>query len=276
MRKLILKVLKIFVLGIYLIAAILPFYWVLVTSLKGPKEIYTFPIKYFPSKVTFESYRQLFSFANFGIYFRNSLLVSLSAALGAMVISILAGYALSRHRNKRFKNGILLAFYFTQMIPPFILMTPLFTMLSKFQMIDKLSTLFILYVTMVIAFSSIMSKSFFDNIPISLEEAAYIDGCNTMQVLFKIVFPLSLPGMAAIFSFSFVNIWNELFLAVMFIMSDEKRTIPVALNSFISKAGISWDIMSAGLVVALLPTMIVFAFAQKYIVSGLTKGAVKG
>jgi len=276
MKKIILKILKIIVLGIYLIAAILPFYWVLITSLKGPKEIYTFPIKYFPSKVTFESYKQLFSFANFGVYFKNSLLVSLSAALGAMIVSILAGYALSRYRKRNFRNSVLLAFYFTQMIPPFVLMTPLFTMLSKFQMIDKLSTLFILYVTMVTAFSSIMSKSFFDNIPISLEEAALIDGCNTIQVLFKIIFPLSLPGMAAIFSFSFVNIWNELFLAVMFIMSDEKRTIPVALNSFISKAGISWDIMSAGLVVALLPTMIVFAFAQKYIVSGLTKGAVKG
>jgi len=117
MKKMILKILKFVVLGIYLVAAILPFYWVLITSLKGPKEIYTFPIRYFPSKVTFESYRQLFSFANFGVYFKNSLLVSLSAALGAMIVSILAGYALSRHRQRRFKSGVLLAFYFTNKTP---------------------------------------------------------------------------------------------------------------------------------------------------------------
>jgi multiple sugar transport system permease protein len=187
-----------------------------------------------------------------------------------------SGYALSRIRAKKFKNSTLLGMYFTQMVPPFILMAPLFVMLSKFAMTDKLSTMFILYVTMVIAFSTIMSKSFFDRIPISLEEAAVIDGCNTFQALFKVVFPLTKPGLAAIFSFAFVNIWNELFLATMFIFSDNKMTIPVALYSFVSKAGISWGVLSAGLVVSLLPTMIVFAFAQKYIIAGLTEGAIKG
>ena len=88
--------------------------------------------------------------------------------------------------------------------------------------------------------------------------------------------PLTLPGVVAIFSFSFVNIWNELFLAVIFISSESKMTIPVALNSFISKSGVSWDVMSAGLVVALLPTIVIFAFCQKYIIAGLTDGGVKG
>ncbi|OAA29477.1 sugar ABC transporter permease [Kosmotoga arenicorallina S304] len=270
------KILKIIALALYLIAALLPFYWITITSLKDSKEIYSFPLKYWPSKISFNSYKQLFSFANFGIYFRNSAIVSLIAAFAAMIISMFSGYALSRLKMKRFKNRILLALYFTQMIPGFIIMAPLFTMLSQFQMTDKLSTLTILYITMVIAFSTIMAKSFFDRIPISLEEASMIDGCNIVQSLFKIVFPLTLPGLAAIFSFAFVNIWNELFLATMFIFSDDKMTIPVALNSFISKAGISWDIMSAGLVVSLLPTMIIFAFAQKYIIAGLTEGAVKG
>ncbi|PIJ63370.1 carbohydrate ABC transporter permease [Mesotoga sp. H07.pep.5.3] len=270
------KVFKVIALGLYLIAALLPLYWVVVTSLKGPREIYTFPLKYLPSKLSFESYSKLFGFANFGVYFRNSAIVALAAALAAMLISMFSGYALSRIRAKRFRNGTLLAMYFTQMVPPFILMAPLFVMLANYGMTDRLSTLFILYVTMVIAFSTIMSKSFFDRIPVSLEEAAVIDGCNTLQALFKVVFPLTRPGLAAIFSFAFVNIWNELFLASMFIFSDEKMTVPVALNSFISKAGISWDVLSAGLVVSLLPTMIVFAFAQRYIIAGLTEGAVKG
>ncbi len=89
-----------------------------------------------------------------------------------------------------------------------------------------------------------------------------------MEALFKIILPVTLPGIAAIFSFSFVNIWNELFIAVMLLSTDSKMTVPVALNSFISKAGISWDVMSAGIVIALLPTMVVFAFGQKYIVAG--------
>jgi multiple sugar transport system permease protein len=134
----------------------------------------------------------------------------------------------------------------------------------------------LVYVATVIAFSTIMSKSFFDRIPVSLEEAAKIDGCSMFQSLYHVILPVTLPGMAAIFSFAFINIWNELFLAVMLLMSDQKMTVPVALNSFISKAGISWDVMSAGIVIALLPTMIVFGIGQKYIVAGLTEGSVKG
>jgi multiple sugar transport system permease protein len=120
-----------------------------------------------------------------------------------------------------------------------------------------------------------MAKSFFDRIPASLEEAAEIDGCSMLQSLLRVIMPLLAPGMVAIFSFAFVNIWNELFVAVLFMSSPDKLTVPVALNSFISKAGISWDVLSAGIVMALLPTMLVFAIGQRYIVAGLTEGGVK-
>ena len=263
-------------LALFLILALAPLYWIVVTSLKGPKEIYTFPLKYWPSEPSLDSYRKLFSFSDFGTYFRNSLLVSLSASFGAMILSVSGGFALSRYNSDRKRGRILLALYFTQTIPTFILMTPLFTTLSKLGMVDRHSTLSLVYISTVIAFSTIMAKGFFDRIPASLEEAAHIDGCSTMQSLFRVILPITLPGLAAIFCFAFVNIWNELFLAVMLLFSDEKMTVPVALNSFISKAGISWDVMSAGIVVALIPTMIVFAVGQKYIVAGLTEGSVKG
>ncbi|HEU23782.1 MAG: sugar ABC transporter permease [Mesoaciditoga sp.] len=269
------SLLKFMALGGYLIFALIPLYWVLITSFKGPKELYTFPITFWPKSLDIENYKFLFSFANFGIYFRNSLLVSLGASFGALIVSVLSGYGLSRIGFKKLSNGLLLAMYLTQMIPGFLLMLPLFLMLSKFGMINNLFVLGIIYIDMVIAFGTIMSKGFFDRIPVSLEEAALIDGCGTLEVLYRIVLPVSLPAIMAIFSFFFVNIWNELFLAVMFLSSNDKMTIPAALNSFISKAGISWGVMSAGLVVALLPTIIVFAFAQKYIIAGLTEGAVK-
>lgn len=273
--KIIEKFLKFIALMIYLIFALIPLYWIIITSLKNSKEIYTFPIKYLPEIISFESYRKLFAFTNFAIYFRNSLTIALIASSGALFIAMFSGYAISRY-GFRFKKYILLSLFFTQMIPMFLIMVPLYEIFSQVGMIDKLITLIILYTNMMIPFSVIMAKAFFDRIPVSLEEAAEIDGCSKQQALFKIVLPLTLPGLAAIFSFSFINTWNELFLAVMFINSDAKMTIPVALNSFVSKMGVGWELMSAGIVIALLPTIIVFAFAQRYIVSGLTEGAIKG
>jgi len=261
---------------LYLLAAILPLYWIVVTSLKGPKEIYTMPLKYFPSSATLDSYQKLFSFSNFSLYFRNSLIVALVSSFLAMFVSVLSGFSLSRYPRQRTKGILQLALYFTQTIPTFIIMVPIFTMFSKIGWVDRTASLMLVYVATVIAFSTIMSKSFFDRIPVSLEEAAKIDGCSMFQSLYHVIIPVTLPGMAAIFSFAFINIWNELFLAVMLLMSDQKMTVPVALNSFISKAGISWDVMSAGIVIALLPTMIVFGIGQKYIVAGLTEGSVKG
>lgn len=275
-KKAILLLLKYLTLTAFLLFAIVPLYWVFVTSIKPADAIYAFPLQYWPEKVSFESYRELFGFADFGRYFLNSLAVTVSAAAGAMVVSLLAGYALSRMSLMKAKNRILLALYFTQMVPPFILMIPLYTTLSRLGLTDKLGVLALIYVATVVAFDAIMAKSFFDRVPKSLDDAAAIDGCSQMGMLVKVLIPVMLPGIAAIFSFSFVNIWNELFLAVIMISTSSKMTVPIALNSFISKAGISWGVMSAGIVIALLPTMIVFAFGQRYIVAGLTQGSVKG
>jgi len=274
--KTFLKIGKFVLLALFLFMAIAPLYWVIVTSLKGDREIYSYPIKYWPQSFNLDNYKYLFQISNFGIYFRNSIIVSLVASFGALITSTFSGYALSRFRRKRTKALFLLAMYFTQIIPTYMIMAPLFTIFAGVQQTDSLMALTMVYISVMIAFSTIMGKSFFDRIPIALEEAAMIDGCTKTQTIFKIIIPLSLPGLAAIFSFAFVNIWNELFLAVMLLNSDSKMTIPVALNSFISKAGVSWGVLSAGIVVALLPTMIVFAFAQKYIILGLTAGAVKG
>lgn len=275
-QRKIFSLIRFLLLALYMVAAIFPLYWILLTSFKGPKEIYTMPLKYLPASPTFASYQKLFSFSKFGIYFRNSLIITLAASFLAMAASILSGFALSRYPRKKTKSRLQLALYFTQTIPTFIIMVPTFTIFSKLGWVDRKSALMWVYVATVVAFFTIMSKSFFDRIPSSLEEAAKIDGCTMMQSLFRVILPITRPGMVAIFCFAFINIWNELFLAVMLLMSNTNMTVPVALNSFISKAGISWDVLSAGIVIALLPTMIVFGFGQKYIVAGLTEGSVKG
>ncbi len=270
------KVFRAIMLTLYLLAAIIPLYWIFITSIKSLDEIYTFPLKYFPSSPSLNSYRKLFAISDFGVYFKNSLSISLASSLGAMVVAIISGFALSRFNRKRIKGGIELVLYFTQTIPSFIIMVPLFRIFSSIHAIDNRGALGVVYIATVVAFCTIMSRSFFDRIPKSLEEAAEIDGCNMYQSITKVILPMTLPGMAAIFCFAFINIWNDLFLAVMLLNTSAKMTVPVALNSFVSKAGVSWDIMSAGIVVALVPTMIVFGIGQKYIVAGLTDGGVKG
>ncbi len=270
------KIFRFATLSLFLLFAIAPLYWIFITSLKPMNEIYSNPLIYFPSKISLESYERLFSFANFKLYFMNSLIVAVLSSLGSLIICTFSGFALSRSNNGKRKFGYIMFLYFTQMIPGFILMIPVFLMLSFLGLTDNLVALSLVYIALSLAFGTIMSKAFFDKIPKALEEAALIDGCNPITALFRIILPTSIPGLVAIFSFSFVNIWNELFLAVMLISSDKYLTIPVALNSFISKAGVSWDIMSAGIIIALLPTMIIFALGQKYLVAGLTQGSVKG
>jgi multiple sugar transport system permease protein len=269
------SILRFIALVLFLAFAVLPLFWIFITSIKPVQEIYTFPLRYLPSKISLTGYTKLISFSKFGTYFVNSLWISLLAAAGGLFISVLAGFALSRLRSGKTIRGLLLALYFTQMVPTFILMAPLFFTLSKLRLTNNRLMLAVIYAATTVAFGAIMAKSFFDRIPPSIEEAALIDGCDPFVALFRVILPISLPGLVAIFSFAFVNVWNELFLAVMLMSTEWKLTVPVALNSFISKAGVSWDMMSAGIVVALLPTMIIFAFGQKYIVAGLTEGGVK-
>ncbi len=270
------NILRAIILVIFLLFAVLPLFWIFITSLKSSEELYALPIIYWPGSPSFAAYERLFTYSNFKQYFINSMSVTLVSSIIAMILSVIGGFALSRFRRRRLKAGLEILMYFTQTVPTFMIMLPLFMYFSKLKMVNNLPVLATIYIATVIAFSTLMSRSFFDRIPVSLEEAAKIDGCNLMQSIIYVVLPLTLPGIAAIFCFAFVNIWNELFIAVMMINSSSKYTIPVALNSFISKAGVSWDLMSAGIVVSLLPTMIIFGIGQKYIVAGLTEGGVKG
>lgn len=271
----ILSAVKIIGLLIYLIFAVFPLIWIVLTSLKPSTEVYTFPVKYFPSHITLEAYKYLFSFARFHIYFKNSFLVATSSALFSTTFSLMSGYILSRFRFTM-RHLLLLILFFVQMIPAYLLMIPQFTMFSRLKLTNSLFGVVIIYTGLGVAFGTIMTRAFLRSVPKELEEAAWIDGCTRFGALFKVVLPIFLPNIGAIFSFCFVNSWNEVFTAVLFLHSDHKMTVPVALYSFVSKAGIQWNVMAAGIVIALLPTVLVFAIAQKYIVQGLTQGALKG
>jgi len=268
-------VFKIGYLILFLIFTVFPLYWITITSLKPQNEIFTVPARYWPETLTFENYRNIFEISRFHVYISNSLLVSTLASLCVLVISILSAYVLARY-HFRGKKQVMLAFFMTQMIPIFIALVPLYRIMGQLELTNRLASLILMYTVMMIPFSTIMLKGFFERIPGSLEEAAIIDGCTHLQALRRVIIPVMLPGIAATFIFSFVQCWNELFLSVMFIDNEASKTVPVAMNSFITKYDIDWGAMSAATVLSVIPTFVLFALAQRFIVEGLTDGAVKG
>ena len=270
------RTIKIIVLFVFALIVLFPFFWILSTSLKGSQgEIYKFPVEYWPEHISFANYQSILIKGNFLVYFRNSLVVSSISAILAVLIGTLSGYVIARFefRGRKFVLFLLL---FTQMVPTFLLLAPLYQMMAKANLINTIWVLLLLYTNMMIPFSAVTLRGFFAGIPRELEEAAMIDGCGRMQSLMQVIMPVMLPGIASTFIFAFINCWNELFAAVMFIDVDTIRTIPVALNAIILKYDIKWGEMSAGIIISILPTMVLFSFAQKYMAGGLTAGAVKG
>lgn len=270
-----LKVTKATGLAVWLIITLFPLYWIVMTSFKPANQIAEYPVRYWPRVFSLENYAKLFGKTVFGHAIVNSVIVAISAAAVATLIALLSAYVLSRF-HFRGKGGVMMAFLVTQMIPAFIALGPLYQMFTNLGLVDSRFGLVLIYVAMTIPFSAIMLRGFFDNVPDSLEEAAMIDGCSRFTALWRVIVPVMGPGIIATFIFNFVNVWNELFLAVTLINTNERKTIPTALNGFISSFNIEWGPMAAAAVLTILPTMLLFAFASKWIVEGLTSGATKG
>jgi multiple sugar transport system permease protein len=265
---------KFTVLAVWLVFTVFPLYWMALTSIRPVREV-TQKI-YFPkSNSTLDSYRTLFSQYAFGTYLRNSLLVALAAAAFVIFVGLLGAYALARYKFKG-KSQIMLVFLVTQMIPALIALAPLYLLLSKVGLLNSLIGLTLWYVGGMVPFATIMLRGFLQRIPPELDEAAMIDGCNRFTALFRVVFPVALPGIAATFIFAFVQCWNELFLAMILIDSDGNKTFPVAMRSFIGAYYIEWGGLAASVMIGIIPTVLIFALMSKFMISGLTAGIVKG
>lgn len=269
------KIVRFVALGIWLVITLFPLYWIVVTAVKPRNDIYAFPVEYWPKSFSLENFVNLFAVSNFGTYLTNSIIVSVVAATVVTLISLLSGYVIARFEF-RAKSAVLMAFLVTQMIPGFIALGPLYQLMVSLGLVNDRSGLVLVYIAMCIPFSTIMLRGFFENVPDALEEAAMIDGCSRIGALFRVLVPVMTPGIVAAFIFNFVSCWNELFLSVTLLTSDANKTVPTALNGFITSYNIDWGSMSAAAVLTIIPTMVMFAFASKYIVQGLTSGAVKG
>jgi multiple sugar transport system permease protein len=268
------KVTKFSVLAIWFVFTLFPLYWIFLTSIRPVREV-TKKLYLPQSNSTLDSYRTLFSQYAFGTYIKNSFVVAFAASAFVIFIGMLGAYALARYKFKG-KSQIMLVFLVTQMIPGLIALAPLYLLLSKVNLLNTLIALIFCYVGGMVPFATIMLRGFLQRIPPELDEAALIDGCNRFTALFRVVFPVALPGIAATFIFAFVQCWNELFLAMILIDSDANKTFPVAERSFVGAYYIEWGGLAASVMIGIIPTVIMFGLMSKFMISGLSAGIVKG
>ena len=261
--------------AVYLFVALFPLYWVLKISLTSTKLLFKESSNLFPSRLTLEQFASLFASTPFLGFFKNSLIVSSATAIIATVLAAGCGFALSRFvfRGQGMMRGVLLA---TQIFPLVLLITPLYKLFIALHLVDTLQGLVLIYVVFNLPFAIFLMQGFFDGIPVELEEAALIDGCSRFQALWRVVLPLTRPGLVATLGFVFTGAWSELLFGLMLINSDTNKTVAVGLLSFVGKFGVDWGQITAAAVLSLLPVLLFFGLIQRYLVSGLTAGAVKG
>ncbi len=251
-----------------------PIYWMLISSLRPNVEIFHFPPKLFPEKLTLEAYRILFSEPQVGRALFNTVLVSAGTTLLSLSIATFGAFGISRFRFFGRKS---LQFYIlvTQMLPVILLSIPFFTIFTKLGLYDTRIGLVFAYTSFTIPFCALTMVGFYNSIPVSLEESALIDGCTRLEAFLRIVFPLSKPGFVATGFFAFVTAWNEYLLPVVLTTSPKSQMLVVEIGSKIGQYDIKWNELMALSVLSSIPLMIIYAFVQKAFVRGMTAGAVK-
>lgn len=274
-KRIVLTVLHRLAVLAYVAFALFPLFWLLKVSVTPTSLLYTEGIRLWPSRASLEHYVFVLTHSSFPTFFLNSTIVSASTAVIVTIVSSLAGYAMSRFvfRGKYWIVGLLLL---TQMFPLVMLIAPMFKMLSPLGLTNSLTGLVIVYVAFNVPFATFLMQSFFDGIPKDLEDAAMIDGATRFTAFRQIILPLTLPGIAATLGFVFTAAWSELLFALMLISGDKATTFPVGLLSFVSKFSVDFGQMMAAGVLALIPACLFFLLIQRYLVQGLTAGAVKG
>ncbi len=262
-------------LAFYVAFALFPLYWLLKVSVTPNDLLYSEGIRLWPSRSSLAHYTFVLAHSDFPLFFKNSVIVSGSTAVLVTLIAALSGYAMSRFdfRGKMWLVGLMLI---TQMFPLVMLVAPIFKLFSPLGLTNSLTGLVIVYTAFNVPFATFLMQSFFDGIPKDLEEAAMIDGASRFRAFRQIILPLTLPGVAATLGFVFTAAWSELLFALMLVSKADASTFPVGLLGFVSKFSVDFGQMMAAGVLALIPACLFFLLIQRYLVQGLTAGAVNG
>jgi multiple sugar transport system permease protein len=266
--------------GMYVAAAfftllmVFPVYWLFATSLKADVDMYRIPPIWFP-KPTLDNYVQAFAMRPLWQYIFNSVIITTLTTLISVLIGSMAGYGFSRFKFKG-SGALLMGILATRMIPPITLVFPLFILMRNLQLLDSHLALILAYTTFNTPFAIFLMYGFFENVPQELEEAAVIDGCSRVTAFYRIILPLSLPGVISTSIMCILLAWKDFLWALRFTYSPASQTIPVGITTYISNVGIAWGPVTAVGSLSVLPLLIFSLIVQKYMVKGLMAGAVKG
>lgn len=274
-KRVVLKTAHIVLLVVFLVLAIFPFYWLVLTSFKDPRDISLMPTELIPRRFSLQFFRYAFTEHHLQVYLLNSVIVAVWAMAITILVAFPAAYAFSRIRFKYksfWRNVILLA----NMFPIIAMVTPMFIIFRNLHLINTYAGLIVPSVIITLPMAIWTLIAFIDTLPYELEEAAQIDGCSRFMSVIRIVFPLSAPGIFTTAIIAFITAWNEFLFALILVTKDQMRTVPVAISMFPGQYTVPWGDMAAASVIATVPIVIVVLLCQKRIVSGLTSGAVKG
>ena len=262
---------------VILCVLLFPLYWALITSLKTEQEIFQNPPTFYPHILNSKSYAAQVETGDFNMFrsFANSFLISIGATVIAVLLAVPASYGIAKYHFKGRKD-MLLSFLVTQMLPVSVLLTPMFIMFKNMYVYNTWIAAVLADATIGIPFSVLILKNYFSSIPKDLEEAAYLDGCNKFTAFIRILIPIAKPGVMVCAIFSFLYAWGDLAYGITFILDQEKRPITAGIFNFMGQYGTKWSYLTAFAVVTIIPVALIFIFMQKYIVSGMTSGAVKG
>ena len=261
---------------VFSVYCIFPFVWMVISALKPKTEIRTATPSFAIIEPTLENFKRVLFDVGFLNYIKNSLLVSVVACVLSMIVAILAGYALSRYFKLKLVKASNLAMMLSQMIPGVLLLVPLYLIMQRLHVLESYLSLILAYTTFVIPLCTFMMSSFFDTVPLALEEAAEIDGCSKAQTILRIILPLSIPSLVSTGLYAFINAWNVFMFGYIFISTDQYRTLTPAIMLFKGANTIDWGGLMAGSVIAVIPVTLIFLFLQRYFLAGLMSGSVKG
>jgi ABC-type glycerol-3-phosphate transport system permease component len=261
--------------GVLSLFSLIPILWTLSTSLKTHQAVYALPPLWIPNPLTFKNYLEVLSNSTILRYFLNTAIIATGSTAIALAIGIFAAYGFSRFPFPG--NRILLwSILFTRILPRVAIIVPFFITLKNLSLLNTYPGLILVYLMVVMPLAVWLLKGFFDNVPYEIEEAAIMDGCSPLGVLFRIVLPLSAPAIAAVGMYAFILAWNEFLFALIMTNDASTRPISVGLAFFIDEAGISWGPLMAASMLMSIPAIAVFTLFQTQLVKGLSEGAVKG
>ena len=269
------RALRLLAAAIVVINGFFPAVWILLTSLKSEAELVKTPITWWPDSVTLGNYAQAFTDQPLLRFLGNSVAVAGLSTISSLIVSTLAAYAIAR-LNLRWRQGVLTAIVASSMFPLVTLLVPIFETLRSLGLLNSYTALVLPYTVLNLPVCTLVLVSFFQGIPKDLENAAMIDGCTRMGALVRVVLPLAAPGVFTAGILAFVNAWDEFLLALSLNSSPGMRTLPVGITLYQGEFTFPWPIISAALIVAIVPVAVLIALFQERVVGGLTQGGLKG